>query len=54
MNDPIIICTQDEMIALHERGEINSEDGVISLQVLFELLCDYYGTDSHWQPNDVY
>lgn len=54
MDDTIIICTPDEMIAMHERGEISSSGRVITLSVLFETLCDYYGVDSHWQPNDVY
>jgi hypothetical protein len=54
MSDTIIICTPDEMITMHERGEISSLGQVITLPILFEFLCDYYGVDSHWQPNDVY
>jgi hypothetical protein len=54
MSDTIIICTPEEMIAMHERGEISSSGQVITLPILFEVLCDYYGVDSRWQPNDVY
>jgi hypothetical protein len=54
MSDTIIICTPDEMIAMHERGEISSSGQVITLPILFEFLCDYYGVNPHWSPNDVY
>jgi|LakMenEpi13Sep09_1017268.scaffolds.fasta_scaffold14451_2 hypothetical protein len=54
MSDTIIICTTEEMLAMHERGEISDQGGVITLSILFEFLCDYYGVDPHWQPNDVY
>lgn len=52
--ETIVICTKDEMVAMHERGEVNGDGFVIDMKVLFEVLCDYYGTDPHWQPNDVY
>jgi len=54
MSDSVIICTSDEMIAMHERGEISNSGRVITLPIVFEVLCDYYGVDPHWQTNDVY
>lgn len=54
MSDPIILCTKDEMLAMHQRGEIASEGHVLDLQTLFEVLCEYYGVNPHWEPNDVY
>lgn len=54
MADPLIICTADDMWQMLERGEITGEENSITLPELFEFLCDYYGTDPHWQPNDVY
>ena len=52
--ETIIICTKDELVAMHQRGEVEGDGYVITTEALFEVLCDYYGTDSHWQPNDVY
>lgn len=54
MSDTVIVCTPDELIDMHKRGEISSDGAVITLPILFELLCEYYGVDPHWQPNDVY
>ena len=53
-SDTIVICTKDELIAMHERGEISGDGYAITMQGLFEVLCEHYGVDSHWQPNDVY
>lgn len=54
MVNPIIICTKDELLAMHQRGEISDEGQVIDLQDLFEILCEYYGVNPNWEPNDVY
>ena len=54
MNDTIILCTKEEMIAMHERGEIPDEGHVVTVEVLFEVLCEHYGVNPHWEPNDVY
>lgn len=54
MDDKIIICTKEELLAMHERGEVGSEGSVIDLQVLFDVLCEHYGVNPHWEPNDVY
>jgi hypothetical protein len=54
MSDTIIVCTPDELIAMHERDEISSSGQVITLPILFEFLCDYYGVNPHWSPNDAY
>jgi hypothetical protein len=54
MDDTIIICTPDEMRTMHERGEISSSGQVITLPILFEVLCEHYGVNPHWSPNDVY
>lgn len=52
--DTIIVCTKDELIAMHEAVEVNGDEVVIGMDALFEVLCEHYGVDSHWQPNDVY
>lgn len=52
--DTIIVCTNDELVAMHERGEINGEGYVLTTEDLFEVLCEYYGVESRWQSNDVY
>ena len=54
MDDTIIICTKDELIAMHERGEIGDDGYAITMQGLFEVLCEYYQVDPSWQSNDVY
>ena len=54
MDETIIICTKDELIAMHERGEIKGDGYVITTEGLFDVLCEYYGVNPHWEPNDVY
>jgi hypothetical protein len=54
MDETIIICTKDELIAMHKRGEIEGDGYVITTEDLFDVLCDYYGVNPHWEPNDVY
>lgn len=54
MSDTIIICTKDELLAMHERGEIDGDGYVITMEGLFEVLCDYYNVDPKWQSSDVY
>lgn len=54
MSDIIILCTKDELVAMAERGEIASEGNVLDLQALFDVLCEHYGVNPHWEPNDVY
>ena len=54
VDETIIICTKDELIAMHERGEIEGDGYVITTQGLFDVLCEYYGVNPHWEPNDVY
>ena len=53
-NDPIIICTPDELTAMHRRGEVGDTGFCISLEALFEVLCEHYGVNPYWCPNDVY
>lgn len=50
----IVVCTKEELLAMHKAGEIEGDGYVIPMHALFEVLCEYYGVDSHWQPNDVY
>lgn len=53
-DDTIIICTPDELVAMHSRGEVADTGFCITLEALFEVLCEFYGTSSLWKPNDVY
>lgn len=53
-DETIVICTKDELLAMHERGEVGETGLCIDMKSLFEVLCDYYGTNPHWSPNDVY
>jgi hypothetical protein len=53
-DSPIIICTEEELIAMHARGEIGPNGYVLEMKSLFEVLCDHYHVDPHWSPNDVY
>ena len=39
---------------MHERGEIEGDGYVITTQGLFDVLCEHYGVNPHWEPNDVY
>jgi hypothetical protein len=52
--ETLIICTKEELLAMHKRGEIEGEGFVITTEALFEVLAEYYGVNPHWQPNDVY
>lgn len=52
--ETLIICTKEELQAMHQRGEIGDEGFVITTEKLFEVLAEYYGVNPHWQPNDVY
>ena len=54
MDDSIIICTESELIAMHSRGEIGPNGYVLEMKDLFEVICEHYGVNPHWQPNDVY
>jgi len=54
MSDIIILCTKDELVAMAERGEIADRGNVLDLHALFEVLCEHYGVNPHWEPNDVY
>ena len=54
MSNTIIICTKDELDAMFMNGEASDEDCVLSLNNLFEFLCEHYNVDPNWQPNDVY
>ena len=54
MSDTIIICTKDELLAMHERGEIDGDGYVITMETLFEVLCEHYNVSPKWQLNDVY
>lgn len=53
-DETIIICTPEELVAMHARGEVGETGLCIKLDALFEVLCEHYGTDPHWSPNDVY
>jgi hypothetical protein len=52
--ETLIICTKEELVAMHKRGEIEGEGFVITTEALFEVLAEYYGVNPHWSPNDVY
>jgi len=54
MDETIVICTKEELIVMHERGEIEGGGYVITTENLFDVLCEYYGVNPHWEPNDVY
>lgn len=54
MEDTIIIATPDELLSMYDRGELKETGHCITLNELFEFLCDHYGVQSHWSPNDVY
>jgi hypothetical protein len=54
MTNTILLATADEILALIRSGECKSETNVLPLEQAFEVLCDYYGVDPHWAPNDVY
>lgn len=51
----IIVCTQDELDKMIDSGEIKDEEtSILKLSVLFDVLCEHYGVNPHWQPNDIY
>jgi hypothetical protein len=50
----IILCTVEELQAMHQRGEISDQGPCLVLQDLFEVLCDHYGVQPHWSPSDIY
>jgi hypothetical protein len=54
MTSTILLCTADEILRLIRSGECNPETNVLPLSQAFEVLCEYYGVDPHWAPNDVY
>ena len=54
MSNIIILCTKDELVAMAERGELDGGERVITTQIIFDVLCDHYGVNPHWEPNDVY
>jgi hypothetical protein len=54
MSDIIILCTKDELVAMCEQGEIDGDARVITTEIVFDVLCEHYGVDPHWSPNDVY
>jgi hypothetical protein len=54
MSNNYIICTEDEMLRLVELAEADADAIRIDLQQLFDVLCEYYGVDPYWSPNDVY
>ncbi len=53
-DDTIIICTPDELLRMHSRGEVGETGFCITLEALFEVLCECYGVNPHWNPTDVY
>lgn len=53
-DNTIILCTEQELIAMHARGEIGPNGYVLEMNDLFEVMCDYYHVDSGWSSNDVY
>lgn len=42
------------MLRLVELAEADADAIRIDLQQLFDVLCEYYGVDPYWSPNDVY
>jgi len=51
----ILVCTEDELKALLDSGEVTEETVPIPLSCLFDILLEHYGYDPHWPaPNDVY
>jgi hypothetical protein len=54
MSNNYIICTEDEVLRLVELAEADADAIRIDLQQLFDVLCEYYGVDPYWSPNDVY
>ena len=54
MANTIILCTKEELLAMADRGEIDGEDPIITTEIVFDVLCEYYGVNPHWEPNDVY
>lgn len=53
-NQTIIVCTPDEMLKMLDSGEITDDVPCLTLTQVFEVMCDYYGVNPHWQPNDIY
>jgi hypothetical protein len=50
----VIICTIEELERMAKNKEIDENGYILHLRDLFEVLCDYYGVDPYWTPNDVY
>lgn len=54
MTNTILVCTPDEILKMIQSGECKPETNVLPLNKAFEVLCEHYGVDPHWAPNDVY
>jgi hypothetical protein len=54
MANTIILCTEEELLAMFDRGEIDDEDRIITTEIVFDVLCGHYGVNPNWEPNDVY
>jgi len=54
MANTIILCTEEMLLAVFDRGEIDGEDRIITTEIIFDVLCEHYGVNPHWEPNDVY
>jgi hypothetical protein len=39
---------------MHSRDEVGETGTCITLEGLFQVLCEYYGVSPHWSPTDVY
>lgn len=50
----IEIGTKEELQELFSKGLVDEDCPTLTLDQVFEILCEHYGVDPHWAPNDVY